>query len=88
MLEPEWDEATRDLALALDDVERCDACGGLAWLCQSAEHAEDWEVGAPKRCHRLTALREAQKRFTEESNPHLDALIWSVGLREEAARAG
>lgn len=79
--EPEWDQATRDLALALDDVNLCPVCHRPAEICQDPERQFDWKVQDPVRCHATTAIRERQKGVTEETNPHADALIWRVGLK-------
>lgn len=81
MAEPEWDEATRDLVLALDDVDLCSVCGGPAYLCQDPARQFDWEAGDPVRCHATTAVRERQKGTNEDTNPHTDALIWPLRLR-------
>lgn len=83
MVEPEWDTETRDLALAYDAVELCPRCGGPAYLCQDPALAERWGAEKPVRCHRTTALREAQKGVTEATNPVVDALIWRSTLRRE-----
>jgi hypothetical protein len=79
--EPEWDEATRDLVVALDDVDLCSVCGGPAYLCQDPEREFDWTIDEPTRCHRTTAIRKAQAALDEETNPHQDALAWRAGLR-------
>jgi hypothetical protein len=81
MAEPEWDEQTRDLALAYDAVDLCPSCGGPAYLCHDPELQDRWETPPPVRCHRTTALRQVQKGFTEETNPVVDALIWKTVLR-------
>ncbi len=86
MAEPEWDEATRDLALALDDVDICPACGGPAYLCQDPANQYAYEVSAPIRCHARTAVLERQKGVTEETNPHSTALLWSVRLTNGGSR--
>lgn len=86
MAEPEWDEQTRDIALAYSAVELCPRCGGPAYLCQDPEFQERWQAPPPIRCHRLTAIRVAQKAVTEETNPAVDALIWGSVLKE--ARGG
>lgn len=82
MAEPEWDQATRDLALGHAAVDLCGVCGGPAYLCQDAARQFDWRVGDPVRCHRTTALREKQKSVTEETNPHTEALLWPISLSE------
>lgn len=85
--EPEWDAQTRDLVLAHDAVDLCPRCGGPAYLCQDPELQDRWAAAAPVRCHRITAVREAQKGVTEKTNPHVDALIWGSVLKE-ARRGG
>jgi len=81
LAEPEWDEQTRDVALALDAIDFCPRCGGPAYLCQDPELQDQWGVAPPVRCHRVTAVKRAQKGFTEESNPVVEALIWKSVLR-------
>lgn len=81
MAEPEWDAETRELALAYAEVDLCPVCHGPAFLCQDPELQDDWDVPPPTRCHRKTAIREKQKGMTEQTNPHLDALIWRTVLR-------
>jgi hypothetical protein len=81
MAEPEWDEDTRNLVLGYANVDLCPRCGGPAYLCQDPAREFDWTIPAPVRCHRLTALRHAQKGVTEQTNPVTDALIWSTILR-------
>ena len=81
LAEPEWDQATRDLALALDAVDLCPVCGGPSYLCQDAELMDDWTAADPLRCHRSTAIRQLQSKFSEKTNPHMDALLWSANLR-------
>jgi hypothetical protein len=81
MAEPEWDEATRDLALALDSVDMCPICGGPSYLCQDPQRQDDWQAADPIRCHAQTARLQRAKNVTEETNPHTSALIWPVRLR-------
>lgn len=88
MAEPEWDEATRDLALALDAVPMCGSCGGPAYLCQDVERQDDWRAGDPVRCHATTARLQRQKGVTEETNPHVAALLWPVSLIDRSAARG
>lgn len=85
MAEPEWDQASRDLALALDQVALCTVCGGPAELCQDPAREFDWQVPEPIRCHRTTRVRERQALMTEQSNPHQDALVWRVALRPDGS---
>lgn len=86
LAEPEWDQATRDLALALDAAKiehLCPICGREKSVCQSAELQDDWDVPPPTRCHATTAVRQHQKRLNEDTNPYQDALVWSTRLREK-----
>lgn len=80
MVEPEWDEATRNMALGYAAVDLCGVCGGPAFLCQDPELQDSWRAGEPIRCHRTTAVRERQGRINDQENPHSDALIWPVEL--------
>jgi len=85
MAEPEWDEETRSLALALDDVRMCSVCGGPAYLCQDPERQDDWVAEAPVRCHAQTARLQRAKGVTEETNPHVSALSFPVRLVDRGA---
>lgn len=82
MAEPEWDQATRDLVLGLAGVDLCPVCGGPAYLCQDPARQDDWEAGAPIRCHAHTARLARQKGMSEQTNPNLAALVWPVSLVE------
>ena len=84
MAEPEWDERTRALVLGHATWKKCPVCGGSAEYCQDPERQDDWLVPPPVRCHRTTALRQAQSKINETTNPHAGALIWSVQLTEGA----
>jgi hypothetical protein len=76
MAEPEWDEQTRAMAIAFDLVPLCPACGGPAEECQDPAHEFDWRVPPPVRCHRKTALLQAQSGVNERDNPFPMALLW------------
>ena len=80
MAEPEWDEDTRNLALAFDDVNICPICGGPAALCQDPARQDDWVAQPPVRCHRKTAILQRQSSVTEETNAQMQALLWPVVL--------
>lgn len=80
MAEPEWDQATRDLVLALDAMDLCPICRGPAYLCQDPARQFDWTAGDPVRCHAQTARLERQKGITDETNPHSSALLFPVYL--------
>lgn len=81
MQEPEWDETTRDLALALDAVDLCPVCQGPAYLCQDPKRQFDWQAADPIRCHAQTARLQRAKGITEDTNPHASALIFPVRLK-------
>jgi hypothetical protein len=82
MAEPEWDEQTRDLALAYEQVDLCPACGRPSFICQDPEFQFDWVVLPPTRCHAKTALLAAQAQVTEATNPQVQALLWQVTLNQ------
>lgn len=84
MAEPEWDEQTRTLALGYDNVAICPICGGPAYLCQDPANQFAFDVLPPVRCHRKTALVNKQRQVTEQTNPVVEALIWSTRLRAGA----
>jgi len=86
--EPEWDEDTRNLVLALDRAPLCPACGGPAELCQDIANQDHWRVQPPIRCHRSTALRQAQRALTEETNPVLEALLWRAPDLDDRSSRG
>lgn len=80
MAEPEWDEATRDLALAFDAVDMCRVCGGPAYLCQDPALQFNWTALDPVRCHAQTARLERAEGITDKTNPQASALIFPVRL--------
>lgn len=79
-VEPEWDEESRGMALALAEYE--------AGLCPSCRHPlaettdirhEDRYVAEPAvRCHRCTATEQASKTY--EGSPSPGALLIPVAL--------
>lgn len=85
MAEPEWDQGTRDLVLALDAVDLCPFCGQPTAVCQDPERQDDWVATDPVRCHAQTARLARQKNVTEQTNPQAGALLWPVRLREKRA---
>lgn len=89
LAEPEWDQASRDLATALDAVAECPHCHGDPALCQDPARADDWVADDPIRCYATTARSQRQKAFekshTEDTNPALDALSYPVRLIMRAA---
>jgi hypothetical protein len=88
MAEPEWDDATRDLVLGLDDVPMCPICGGPAYLCQDPDRQDDWRGEDPIRCHATTARLERSRGVTDETNPHAAALIFPVRLMTKGRADG
>ena len=83
-VEPEWDEQSRQTAIALAHVDLCPLCGRPSDVCQDPNRQDDWLAGPPIRCHAYTALLQAQARVTEDTNPQSAALIWTTELREGA----
>jgi hypothetical protein len=88
LAEPEWDQATRELALAYDLVDLCPLCGGPSYLCQDPEMAEGWKAGDPVRCHATTARLQRADKVTEQTNPQHRALMFPVTLVDDGARGG
>lgn len=84
MAEPEWDTETRNLVLAHRKVDLCPVCGRPSFICQDPANQFNWKAPPPIRCHATTALRQAQKGVTEQTNPIAEALIWSVTLSADA----
>lgn len=80
LAEPEWDEETRNLALAHDAVNICPLCKGPAAICQDPARQFDWRAQAPVRCHITTARLLAQRGVSEQTNPAVGALLWPVSL--------
>lgn len=70
--EPEWDDEQRGWMLALDEFDRvskCPVCGGLKSDCQGVGDAADFEVPAPTRCHRVTAIELASEPYRDSKVP-------------------
>lgn len=80
MVDPEWDEDTRNLAVGLSQVDLCPVCGSPSFICQDPVNEFNWKVLPPVRCHRKSALVAAQRKVTEETNPVPEALLWRVVL--------
>lgn len=84
LVEPEWDDEQRAWMLALTEIEAdsCPGCHGvLSETTATDEWGESlyrWEVPAPTRCHRCTALaaRQGDKKYKEAKAPQ--ALLWST----------
>jgi len=76
--EPEWDDRERGWALALLDLEAdtCPGCGGSITETTRPESEGHWHVPPPTRCHRCTALANAQQPYAEAKHPQ--ALLWSA----------
>ncbi|MGO1711779.1 hypothetical protein [Corynebacterium variabile] len=81
--EPEWDEQERAWMLALAAYEEemtCPVCGGPVSECQSTTAEGRFEVGPPVRCHRRTALLQAQDAYKDAKQSA--ALMWMASPRE------
>lgn len=72
--EPEWNQAARDAAMALEEHEadRCGSCGMPRSVCQSAD--QEFTADGPYRCHATTAVMVAKERHGETAQP--EALHW------------
>lgn len=85
--EPEWDDESRDWALALLAVDdaKCPVCGGPMSECLDPKLERDWEVTPPIRCQRATAVARKQKQYFNDIPEGVDtyprALIWNAKLR-------
>lgn len=76
-VEPEWDAEQREMALALmkRDQMTCTGCGG--WLPDTTKTSwEDYEVGAPHRCGKCTAIHK--KADKHEPKDQMEALRWGA----------
>jgi hypothetical protein len=78
--EPVWDEQSRAemIAMAVWEAQQCPLCGGPRAECQSAE-ADDAYDAVPVRCHKSTAVGQAQRRYEDSPQPH--ALLWETKRR-------
>lgn len=74
--QPEWDASTRAWGLAYESATYCPRCGLPTSICQAPENEGRFNVEPPIRCHALTALLLAQKKY-EEGIPAHEALIWT-----------
>jgi hypothetical protein len=78
--EAEWDDEQRDRAVALIAMEenRCPNCGGPINECTDPATEGLWKVPLPVRCHRATALAQAQEAYLEANPTHPTAVLWST----------
>jgi hypothetical protein len=85
-VEPEWDEATRDIVLGLAGYEDtlCPLCKRPSHICQDQDNQFNWYTPPPTRCHATTAVLAQQAGFTEETNPQVNALLFGAELRKGA----
>lgn len=79
--EPEWDTGDRKWALALLELEAdtCGGCGGPLTETTDADAEFGYEVPAPHRCHRCTALAVKRAEYREANHP--EALIFTARRR-------
>lgn len=85
MAEPEWDESTRNMALALDDCDRtqmCGVCGQPKHICQNPDYQFDWTTDPPTRCHAATASIIQKRGFKDDPSAPIEALLFTARLRE------
>ncbi len=80
--EPEWDDATRDAALALEahEADLCSSCGMPRSVCHAPENADRFRAEGPDRCHATTAVIAARERHGETNQPQ--ALNWLPVLQD------
>jgi len=84
--EPEWDDETRDWALALTAAEdnQCPVCGGPRDECTDPNNEFKWVGIGPYRCHRGTASATHQANFFGQGKQqprYAEALLWGVKSR-------
>lgn len=66
--EAEWDDEQRALMLALRAWESealCSVCGGPKSECQASNAEVVWDVPAPTRCHRITAVETKAEQYKD-----------------------
>ncbi len=83
--EAEWDETTRNAAMALEHYEAslCPCgCGHPAQVAQDGDNEFRFEVDGPYRCHARTALSKAREGQSEDVDAP-DALLWSSRLKDD-----
>jgi hypothetical protein len=75
---PEFDDLDRAYILALDlyEVSLCDGCGHPLEETTKPENSEAYVAKAPVRCHRCTAMIQAQEAY--EDRPQVEALRWPI----------
>ena len=80
--DPEWTQADRDVAMALEDYEaqRCGSCGLPKSICHAKENSDRFVAEGPDRCHATTAVIAARERHGETNQPQ--ALNWVPVLRD------
>lgn len=78
--EPEWDQWSRDAAIALEMHEDglCGSCGLPRSICHDPKNAGRFRAEGPDRCHASTAVMIAQERHGETNQPK--ALSWQPVL--------
>lgn len=69
--EPEWDEESRGLAVALGEYEAglCPSCRHPLAETTDPAHEERYVAGDAIRCHRCTASEQASRRYAESPSP-------------------
>jgi hypothetical protein len=80
-VEPEWDGAERDTALALAayEADLCPGCHRPMSETTARENQKAYVAGAPIRCHCCTASQRAAEDY--EKSPQPQALFIPVELR-------
>lgn len=80
-VEPEWDEDSRGLALALCEYEAglCPGCRNPLAETTDPRHEDRYFTAEAVRCHRCTATDQASRRY--EGSPSPAALLVPVEFR-------
>jgi hypothetical protein len=80
--EPEWDEGSQTLMLALQAYKAslCPLCGGPLSVCTDPENESKFKGGLPIRCHATTARAIAMEPYRDQ--PNSQALMIAPVLRD------
>lgn len=80
-VEPEWDEQSRGLALALSEYEAglCPSCRHPLAETTDPRHEDRYFTDEAVRCHRCTATDQASRRYAQSPSP--GALLVPVEFR-------
>jgi hypothetical protein len=82
VIDPEWDDETRSLALGMAAYEAalCPSCNRPESICQNPENDGRFIVRDPIRCHVTTALSLRRDADAKKTQLAPDALLYQVEL--------